>query len=561
MNVPHFRDMVAPEVDENTIAARFGAVHDALANASSIDELEEAIRAWDVVRDDMHTWYALVSLRFRQNMKDEDAKAANDKVQALWPKVTAEDVKIKRFLLESPHREALEQRLGKTAFMIWSCDIAAFEPAIENDLVEEARLSDEYTELTGSAEIEFDGGTHNLSSLMSYFEANERDVRHEAYRLYWKWFGDNAAKLDRIYDDLTRLRHGMAKKLGFENYIGLGYKRMVRMDYDQNDVERYRQEVRDTVVPLCVQIRERQRKELGVDKLMYWDRLMLGAAPNAAPEGDHDWMLERATEMFDAMSPGLGGFFGMMREHGLLDLKARPSKAGGGFCTGFPEHRTPFIFANFNGTQGDVRVFTHEAGHAYQVFRSFRKFPSDYYWPTFESCEIHSMSLEFLTYPHMDKFFGDSAERFRRDHLAAALLFLPYGVAVDHFQHLVYERPDASGQERHEMWKQMERTYLPWIDYGDLERPTEGAFWQRQAHIYGSPFYYIDYTLAQACALQFWIQADEDPERALEVYEELCARGGEAPFQELVASAGLISPFEPGCLEGVVEKARAELGL
>jgi M3 family oligoendopeptidase len=248
-----------------------------------------------------------------------------------------------------------------------------------------------------------------------------------------------------------------------------------------------------------------------------------------------------------------------MHEGSFLDLKNRDGKAGGGFCTSFPSHGMPFIYANFNGTKGDVEVFTHEVGHAFQCYQSRAKPLFEYLWPTFESCEIHSMSLEYLTWPHMEKFFGDGAERFRRIHLMQGMLFLPYGVAVDHFQHLVYASPGATPAERYKMWQEVERLYLPSVNYGDLPHAGEGGRWQYKRHIYLSPFYYIDYTLALTCALQFWLRSRQDPSGTMKAYVALCGRGGEAPFRELARSAGLKSPFEPGCLKDVVAQARATL--
>ena len=264
--------------------------------------------------------------------------------------------------------------------------------------------------------------------------------------------------------------------------------------------------------------------------------------------------------MFDAMGKELGDFFRLMVAGKLTDLKNRDRKAPGGFCTSFPTYGLPFIFANFNGTKHDVEVFTHEMGHAFQGYESRNQPLLDYFWPTYESCEIHSMGLEFLTWPHMEKFFGADAERFRRIHLTQGLLFIPYGVAVDHFQHLVYARPDATPAERHAMWQEMERMYLPWRDYGDLPHLAGGGFWQFQRHIYLSPFYYIDYTLAQTCALQLWVRSQRDPAGTLAAYIALCRRGGEGPFQDLARSAGLVSPFQPGCLKDVVAQAKAALG-
>jgi M3 family oligoendopeptidase len=376
--------------------------------------------------------------------------------------------------------------------------------------------------------------------------------------VFWGWYGANGDVLDRIFDDLVRLRTSMAGQLGLADFTELGYRRMCRVDYDRSDVEGLRAAVREHVVPFTAEIRRRQAEALGVDRLMAWDESVHDTVGNPQPLGDHDWMLARAAEMFDAMGD-LGPFFRRMQAGGFLDLADRKGKAGGGFCTSFPTDGMPFVFANFNGTKGDVEVFSHEMGHAFQNYESRKLALTDYLWPTYESAEIHSMSLEFLTWPHMERFFGDDADRFRRVHLAEALLFLPYGTAVDHFQHEIYARPTMSAAERHELWRSMEQTYMPWRDWGDLAYPAKGGRWQHQRHIYLAPFYYIDYVLAETCALQFWVRSERDRDAAMADYVALCRRGGEAPFRSLVASAGLTSPFEEGCLAEVVEAARAVL--
>jgi M3 family oligoendopeptidase len=249
-----------------------------------------------------------------------------------------------------------------------------------------------------------------------------------------------------------------------------------------------------------------------------------------------------------------------MVDGGFTDLKNRPGKRGGGFCTSFPSVGVPFIFANFNGTHDDIGVFTHEMGHAFQNWESRDQPGIDYLWPTMEAAEINSMSLEFLTYPGMGLLVGEAAaDRFRRMHLIGALAFLPYGVCVDHFQHEVYANPDATPAGRHAMWQRLERLYMPWSDYGDIAFLNKGGRWQAKAHIYGSPFYYIDYTLAQCCAMQFWVKSRRDYAAALEAYVALCGRGGSAPFQDLVRGAGLVSPFADGALADVVREAEAVL--
>jgi M3 family oligoendopeptidase len=555
----HFRDIVAPAPRFEDVAAEHRGIHGEFDAAKDMEGRLAALRRWDVLRRRLETWNSLTNLRFNQDTRNEEYKKARDYADALRPKLMELDVAMKRKLVNSPYRGELQERIGPQAFALWESEITTYNPAIEEDMVRESGLEAEYVELQASAQLEFRGKSYNLSEIVKFREDPDRQTRCDAERIRWTWFAENAAAMDRIFDDLVRLRTQMAKKLGFDNYIGLAYRRLCRIDYSQADVEVFRRAVREHVVPLALELRKQQARDLALDELMFWDLSLHDPRGNPAPQGDHDWMLDRAQEMFDELGGGMGEFFRTMNDAGLLDLKNREGKAGGGFCTGFPAYGLPFIFANFNGTKGDVEVFTHEVGHAFQCYQS-RELPLfDYLWPTYESCEIHSMGLEFLTWPHMEKFFGADAERFRRMHLIQAMLFLPYGVAIDHFQHLVYASPDATPQERHRYWQEMERAYLPWVRYGDLPHVAHGGFWQFQRHIYLHPFYYIDYTLALTCALQFWQRSQRDHHEAMAAYVALCRRGGEAPFQQLAASAGLTSPFLEGCLNAVVAQARMAL--
>jgi M3 family oligoendopeptidase len=557
----HFRDIDVPAPTYEATTAEHLEIQQEFDRAADAGAALAAVKRWDELRRRLETWQSLTHLRFHQDTRNEAYKKARDYCDELRPKLVDLDVRMKRKLVQSPLRSDLQRKLGAQAFALWEADITTYDPVIEQEMVREAKLEADYVELTASAKLEFRGKTYNHSEIVKFREDPDRQTRYEAERVRWGWYAENGEALDRIFDDLVRLRTQMARKLAFDNYIGLGYKRMCRVDYGQGDVEVFRNAVREHVVPLAAELRARQARELKLDELMFWDLSLFDPRGNPAPQGDHDWMLERAQEMFDQLGGGMGEFFRTMNEGGLLDLKSREGKAGGGFCTAFPTYGTPFIFANFNGTKGDVEVFTHEVGHAFQCYQS-RNLPLfDYLWPTYESCEIHSMGLEFLTWPHMDKFFGEEAERFRRTHLVQSLLFLPYGVAVDHFQHLVYASPEATPAERHGFWQEMERAYLPWVRYGDLPHVDRGGFWQFQRHIYLNPFYYIDYTLALTCALQLWVRSQRNFEEAMGAYGALCRRGGDAPFQELAASAGLVSPFEPSCLPEVVDHARKSLQL
>ncbi|HEY4042587.1 MAG TPA: M3 family oligoendopeptidase [Rhodopila sp.] len=557
MTALRFADITEPRPTRDGLADAYHRIGVALDRG----DRAAALTDWDCLRRHYNTWSALVHLRFAQDTTDAAAKADRDYADALIPEAADLETALKRRLLGDPDRAATAALVGEHALRLWDTDVTTFDPIIKSDLEEEARISARYTELLASAKLQIAGQTVNLAGLGPYAEDPDRSVRHEAEQVRWRFFEANAANLDDLYDQLVKLRNGMARKLGFDTYTPLGYRRLRRVDYGPAEVARYRDQVARHVVPLVGRLLEARRAANGWDKLRFWDEALIDPAGNPKPAGDHDVLVNAAAEMFDGMDTRLASFYRALRDGGFMDLKNRPAKAGGGFCTSFPTAGVPFIFANFNGTHADIGVFTHEMGHAFQNWESRDQPGVDYLWPTYEAAEINSMGLEFLSYPGIGKLVGeDAAERFRRMHLIGALAFLPYGVCVDHFQHEVFENPDATPAERHGMWARLEKIYMPWTDHGDLNFLLKGGRWQAKPHIYGSPFYYIDYTLAQCCAMQFWVKSRRDYAGAMEAFVALCARGGSAPFQDLVRSAGLVSPFTDGALADVVKEAEAVLG-
>ncbi|QQX91279.1 M3 family oligoendopeptidase [Gluconobacter sphaericus] len=558
--IPPFSELSFPRPDEQSLKARY----DAIASLLDAGDRVEALHAFDAVRREYEAWASHVHLQFSRNTQDEAAQADRDYADRLSPVATDHEVTVKKRILADPDREGLEAIVTPHVVRLWEADTTTFDPRISTDLEEEARLAGEYTALLAGAKIPFDGKMLNLSGLVPYLQGMDRDVRHAAEAARWAFFEENGAELDALYGKLVALRDRMAKTLGFENYIELGYRRMRRTDYGPEQVAAFREKVLAYVTPLISSLIERRRLKMGWDKVMAWDEALIDLQGNPGPAGDHDLLVARAEGMFRDLDPSgeMADFYAQMRDLGYLDLKNREGKAGGGFCTSFPTVGTPYIFANFNGTHNDIGVFTHEMGHAFQNWKS-RDLPwIDQLWPTMEAAEIHSMGLEFLTWPQIGALVEDgAADRYRRMHLIDALSFFPYGVCVDHFQHEVYARPEMTPEERHQTWRRLEKLYMPWRDWGDLAYPAKGGRWQAQLHIYRLPFYYIDYALAQCCALQLWLGSRLDREGTLEIYRRLCAEGGLKPFAQLVSEAGLTSPFEADVLAEVVHEAEQVFSL
>lgn len=258
--------------------------------------------------------------------------------------------------------------------------------------------------------------------------------------------------------------------------------------------------------------------------------------------------------MYGELSPETKEFMDFMMENELFDVLGRKTKRAGGYMTYMPIYNSPFVFANFNGTSADVDVITHECGHAFQGYLSGKDPIREHSDIGMETAEIHSMSMEFFTQGWMGMFFGDRADDYIEMHLEDSAAFIPYGCMVDEFQHIVYENPDMTPAERHAAWLKLEKEYRPHMDYGDDKFFGKGGFWQKQAHIYDSPLYYIDYCLAQTCALQYKVKMDENYKAAWESYLKLCKLSASDFFTNMIKEVGLDSPFEPGCMKNIVEK-------
>lgn len=520
--------------------------------ATSVEEQSEAIKEISAFRESFSTQENLAYIRASIDTNDTFYQQERDFFDEMSPQLEELITAYYKELVSSKFRKELEDKWGSQLFDMADYSIKSFSPEIINLLQQENKLSSEYSKLVASAQVEFDGKTLTLAQLGPYAESTDRDIRKRAIETRVQFFQKNEDKFDDIYDQLVKVRHEIAVILGYKNFVELGYIRMMRIDYDANMVKTFRNQVRDYIVPLASKLYERQAARIGVDKLKFHDESLNFLTGNAKPQGSPEWIIDNGTKMYNELSPETGEFFSYMTDRKLMDVEAKTGKESGGYCTFIEDYNSPFIFSNFNGTSGDIDVLTHEAGHAFQVYSSRNIGIPEYLWPTFESCEIHSMSMEFFTWPWMEYFFKEDTEKYKFAHLSGALQFLPYGVAVDEFQHVIYENPEMSPSERKSAWKKIEEIYLPHRDYDGNSYLEAGGFWQRQSHIFNSPFYYIDYTLAQICAFQFWKRSKEEQETAWKDYLHLCQLGGSKSFTKLVAEANLISPFEEGCVESVI---------
>ena len=504
---------------------------------------------------DYATAASLANCRFTLNTSDEFYSAEVEYYDEIGPHISGMQAEYGKLLLSSPYRAELETMLNPRIFKSLEIGMKCFDPCIVEDMQLENSIVTEYSKFMSKMQFEFRGQTMPLSALRGNLEDGDRETRRECAEAIGRGLQANAAELDDIYDRLVKVRHTMVTKLGYKNFVELGYYRMGRMDYDAEMVRKFRDNVKESLVPRVAAIKAELAQQLGLDRIMFYDDAIYMAGEQPKPCLDKDGIFAAAQEMYDAMNPIVGDFMRAMQEAEAFDVEARDGKFGGGYCTCFPRYKQPFILANFNGSCGDVDVMTHEFGHALAANFACEQNNFELDVGGMETAECHSMSMEFLCWKYMDKFFGDMAPLYKKRHLLEALSFIPYGVIVDEFQHVMYENPDMTPAQRKQAYLELEAKYRPYIGLEGIPYLEEGTRWQYQMHIYESPFYYIDYCLAQTVAIGFLVASTENYDAALARYLEFAKCGGTKAFEQLIEDAGLASPFKDGALEQLADKA------
>jgi len=546
--------------DITVLTEEGAAITAGIKNAANASEVMEYYRRYKTMYKTLYTLSAIVYIRHTIDTRDEFYDKEKDFYDETGPFLQKLGIDFYREMLNSPYRDGLVKELGEKWFKDAELKIKGFDEKIIEEMQKENALCSKYNKLLASASLDFDGKKLNLSQLRAYQLSADREVRKAAYLKRTEFFVANEKELDEIFDELVALRNTMAQKLGYKNYVELGYINMHRNSYDAATVKRFRDQVKTVLVPFISKLNEQRRENLGVEKLKYYDEDIFFADGNPTPKGSPEEMFAAGKKMYDELSAETKEFFDFMLENELFDVLAKEGKSGGGYCHFLPNYGSPFIFANFNGTSEDVDVMTHECGHALCSYLARDIEIVEYQDYTSDVAEIHSMAMEFFTCDWMEQFFKEDTANFLYMQLAGSLAFIPYGCTVDEFQHVIYENPDMTPAERKEAWLKLESEYKPHLDYDDDPFFGKGGMWQRQMHIYQRPFYYIDYCLAQTCAVQYRIWMETNKTAAWNSYTDLLRKAGTRTFSDLIAEAGLKSPFESGSMDALVKGADELLG-
>jgi len=538
-----------PNIDE--IKTEYLLLLKKLKEAENFNSFGNILSQIRKIRDNFETMTSLVNIRYKINTKDKFYGSERKIIDEISPLIQNLDRDFFEIIINSKFKEDFKRKYGRNIVEKMELSLKIINPSVIKLLERENKLISEYSKLIASAELLFQNKKMNLPEIGSYFESKDRNVRKGAKEIYWKFFSDNEESFDNIYDELVKVRHEIAIKLGYNNFVDLAYDRWGRNDFDKSDVRQLRESLFKNFVPLTKKIRKWQKENLKLDKLKYYDESVF-LNEEIKPKGDTDFKIKNAKEMFMEMGAETKDFFSYMVKNNLLDLISRDGKAAGGFCDFIKNEKSPFIFMNFNNTFNDIPILIHESGHALAVYLNKDKEFLEWAFWGLEIAEIHSMGMEFFSWLWAKDFFEDEG-KFKLIHLIKSILFIPYGLLIDEFQHWIYENPHASPQQRKLMWREIEKKYLPHKDYKENSFLERGGFWFRQLHLFELPFYYIDYVIAQFCAFQYLLKSKQNFGESWRGYINLINSAIDKSFLESLEVGKLKNPFKEDAIREITK--------
>ena len=551
-----FNEMTYTRPDIGALLARCKELAAKAAAAPDGDALVRLYYEQSEAFAEYNTAANLANIHYTCDTRDEYWKAEQDFFDANGPAVTNASVEISRAFLANPHVDALTEKFGTTCVAGMKNAVLSMDDRTVELQQQFNALVSRYQQIYGGALVELDGKQLTIPQLGPYKEDLDPAVRRAAYEAEAGYFDAHRAELDELYGQIVQNLNAQARVMGYHDYSELSYVRMNRIGYGPEEIRKFRDQVANDVVPQLQKVMALRAKRTGIAHPAFTDLPILFRDGNPKPIPGYKARMDAARTMYHELSPETAEFIDFMQDNELFDVESRPGKMSGGYMTSLPSYKAPFIFANWNDTSGDVDVLTHECGHAFEGYVAERDpaIPADLECPGMESAEIHSMAMEFLTAPWHHLLFGRDTDKYALLHAEDSFVFLAYGCEVDEFQHIMYQNPDLTPDERNAEWLKLEKKYRPWIDFDNLPFYGRGAGWQRQLHIYECPFYYIDYCLSTMAALQFFLLSLTDHKDAWARYLRLVRRAGTASYTELLETAGLKVPFEEGSIKGIAQQ-------
>ena len=541
---PHFDILINREVSSQDDLETLITHYSELISVFSEDY------AWSYINMSCHTendGYVKIYENFASVIEPEFSKDAN----ALTKKIAT----------HPQFTELNSQRFGQLS-KLFTRELEMFRDENVPLNAELATLSSQYDQVAGGLTANIDGEDLPMPMAGTRLLSADREVRKNAWLAMQESRYAKKEEFDTLYSDMVKLRHQVAINAGYDNFRDYQHDNLHRFDYTPADAEAFHDAVETCVKPLALSIHKEHCEELGLDMSDYrpWDGSgePEGQTPLKPFDGGEE-LTAKAIDIFSILKPEFGKNLKTMATNNLFDLDSRKGKSPGGYNYPLEVTGMPFIFMNAAGTQRDVTTMMHEGGHAMHTFLCNEEPLVQYRGTPSEMAETASMSMELMTSPYWDKFYNKEDHiRARREHLESIITFFPWCATVDAMQHWVYLNPEHTVAERDSHFVKLTKRFGTCVNWDGYENYQRNG-WQQQGHIFGVPFYYIEYGIAQLGALQVYRNFVKNNEVGLDGYIKGLQMGNTKPIPEVWENMGIKFDFSADTIKELMEFVQEEL--
>lgn len=548
------------EIDEKQlkeIETKLRDLIEALKKENDFEKEKSFIIKFNNIRDHYLTLYWISYFGYLKDIKNEKY-LKTEKIMGKYEGIINNLIyEYYKCLANSRNKDKLIEFMGERPFEIAENQNILLNNSIIELQAKEKELCRQYRNLIIGTKFHFEGKEINIAGLSSYYASDNRDIRKKAYDKRFEILESIEKEIDEIFDELVQVRTEIAHKLGFKSYTEVGFIKMNRIGYTKEDLTVFKKQIQKYVVPMIIMLKEMQKERLGLETLEYYDESYLFDDGNAKINGDLNYVIDSFKKVLKENCPTCFKLLETMLEEGLIDLENRENKSNSGITTYLPDYQIPIFLKKYTSVESNITSIFHEFGHSTQLYLSKNLMFHENRWPTFDICEIHSTSMEYLMYPFLNLFFGETQDKYKIRHLTSNLSLMVSMAMADDFQTIIYDNPSLTAQERKEKWKEIEHNYK--ANEKHHEYYTRGTSWQSDTNRFDDPFYAIDYALANVCALSFYKKSKKDIKKAFEDYIALCKAGGSMSLKDLIRIFNLDDPFKDGSLQDMCDTIKNDI--
>ncbi len=459
-------------------------------NINSFKEAEEILLMSDnLYRETLHSYQSCKikndkGIVSKNTIAFSEVKAYTDEIVSL--------VKSVIICINSKFNKEVKSRFGNKVSELYTLmgkkDIS-FSPLLKILIKKESELLNKYF-----LKINTIKNSEGLTAFEPYFLSKYLEIAKNSSEDIRK----NYYKISEIYIELVDVRNRIAQEKGFLNYYDY---QMSLQGKDKKEISLFANEMKADFSSFLSSFLEGRDSNL---------------LQNIPPQLFHFYFLnnkdrkdidrENLEAVFKEVDEELFQMFKKLNSKNKLDSIKSNTKRDIAYTTYLYNDKLPYIFMQDRGGFSDLRVLTHELGHAFEKYLNkdvelFSQFTSDV-----EIAESQAITMELIFAEEQSVLLKDRNSTDYKNYIVLKnLMLIPEALCIYEFERLVYSSKLLRAEDLRETWFDL-NVKFGLVKEDVIDKEQFSNYWIMKKHLFNAPCYYINYAIAKLIAFQFYKQ-------------------------------------------------------